>query len=123
MPLSETAKEFVRAHITSLIQLDAALLLKADAGGWWSAERLAAELKVSVDAARRALEELAAHNLLDVRIAAELTYRFAPWHASAAESMGEAASHPYEAREVVVRGGRSAAQRFADAFRVRKQDG
>jgi hypothetical protein len=123
MPLSETAREFVRTHLTSLIQLDAALLLRADPEVWWSAERLASKLKVTVDVARPALEALAARNLLDVRIANELTYRFAPWHASAGEAMTEAAENPYEAREAVVRGGRTAAERFADAFRVRKQDG
>jgi hypothetical protein len=122
MALSDTAREFIRTHIASLIQLDAALMLRADPG-WWSAERLASELTVTVDVARHALEALAARNLLDVRIANELTYRFAPWHASAADAMSDAAANSYEAREVVVRRGRTAAERFADAFRVRKQDG
>jgi hypothetical protein len=122
MPLSAPAKEFVRSRLSSLIQLDAALLLQSDAEMWWSAERLAASLRVRVDAAREALEALAARNLLDVRIATDLTYRFAPWHTSVAELMTEIAAHHYEAREIVARGG-TAAQRFADAFRVRKNDG
>jgi hypothetical protein len=123
MPLSAPAKEFVRAHLGSLIQLDVVLLLQSDPDVWWSAERLAAELRVSLDAARHAVEALAARNLLDVRIATDLTYRFAPWHESAAQMMTEIAAHHYEARELVVRGGGSAAERFADAFRIRKNDG
>ena len=101
MPLSAPAREFVRAHLGSLIQLDAALLLQSDADVWWNAERLAGALRVPVEAARHSLEALATRNLLDVRIATDLTYRFAPWHTSVAELMGEIAAHHYEAREVV----------------------
>ena len=123
MPLSAPAKEFVRARIDSLIQLDIALLLQSDASVWWSAERLGDELRIQPDVARHALDALASKNLLDVRIATDLTYRFAPWHGSAAELMNEVAANHYEAREIVARGGGSAAERFADAFRVRKNDG
>jgi hypothetical protein len=122
MPLSAPAKEFVRSRLSSLIQLDAALLLQSTADVWWNAERLAASLRVHVDTAREALEALAARNLLDVRIATDLTYRFAPWHTGVAALMTEIAAHHYEAREIVARGG-TAAQRFADAFRLRKKDG
>ena len=122
MPLSAPAKEFVRSRLGSLIHLDAALLLQSDAGVWWSAERLSATLRVPLDDARHTLEALAAVNLLDVRIAADLTYRFAPWHASVARLMEEVASNHYEAKEIVARGS-SAAERFADAFRLRKNDG
>ena len=63
-------------------------------------------------------------NLLDVRIANDLTYRFAPWHDSAARLIAEIADHHYEAREVAARAGNeSVAERFADAFRIRKGDG
>jgi hypothetical protein len=122
MPLSAPAREFVRVRLLSLIQLDTALLLQSDVDVWWSAERLAQQLRVSVEAARHALEELGARNLLDVRIANDLTYRFAPWHESAAQLMGEVAENHYEAREIVARGG-TAAARFAEAFKVRKHDG
>lgn len=122
--LSTAARDFVRARLGSLIQLDVALLLHADASVWWSAERVAAQLRVSEEAAGHALEALASRNLLDVRIANDLSYRFAPWHESAAELIAEIAEHHYEAREVVARGGsETAAERFADAFRIRKNDG
>lgn len=124
MPLSPASKDFVRAHLASLIQLDIALLLQADPDGWWSAERVAAQLRVSADEARDALEKLAARNLLDVRIANDLTYRFAPWHQSAATMMHEIAANHYEARDLAARAGSvSVAERFADAFRIRKGDG
>ena len=122
MPLSPSAREFVRLHLPSLIELDTTLLLQSHADVWWSAERVAGLLRVPTGAARHALEELAARNLLDVRIASDLTYRFAPWHDSAARMVGEISANLYEAREMVARGGGSAAATFADAFRVRKDD-
>jgi hypothetical protein len=122
--LSPDAREFLRARLGSLIQLDIALLLHADPSAWWSAERVAAHLRVAVDAATQALETLASRNLLDVRIANDLTYRFAPWHESTARLASEIADHHYEARELVARAsGDSVAARFADAFRIRKTDG
>ena len=124
MPLSLAAKDFVRAHLGSLIQLDIALLLQSDVEMWWNAERVAGQLRVSTDTARDGLEKLAAHNLLDVRIATDLTYRFAPWHESAAAMMNEIATNHYEAREIAAQAGsESTAKRFADAFTIRKSDG
>ncbi|HEY0875721.1 MAG TPA: hypothetical protein VGD94_19745 [Vicinamibacterales bacterium] len=122
--LSPAARDFLRARLGSLIQLDIALLLHADPSVWWSAERVAEHLRVTVDAARQVLEALASRNLLDVRIANDLTYRFAPWHESTAELIAEIAEHHYEARELIARGGGDrTATRFADAFRIRKTDG
>lgn len=124
MSLSAAAREFLRARLGSLVQLDIALLLHADASVWWSAERVAGHLRVSTDAATQALETLASRNLLDVRIASDLTYRFAPWHESTAALVAEIADHHYEARELVARaGGDTVAARFADAFKIRKTDG
>lgn len=122
--LSPAAREFLRARLGSLLQLDIALLLHADPSAWWSAERVAEHLRVTLDAATQALETLASRNLLDVRIANDLTYRFAPWHESTAQLVAEIADHHYEARELVARlGSDSVAARFADAFRIRKTDG
>jgi hypothetical protein len=123
-PLSPAAQLFVRTRLGSILQLDIVLLLQADADVWWSAERVAAQLRVAVDAARLALEALASGNLLDVRIASDLTYRFAPWHESAARVLGEIAASHYEAREIVARAAAAGtAERFANAFRIRKSDG
>ena len=122
--LTPEAREFARSHLGSILQLDVALLLRAEGDSWWTAERVAAELRVGIEASRQALEALGAHNLLDVRIANDLSYRYAPWHQSAARQMSEIAANHYEAREIVARGsGGSAAERFADAFRIRKNDG
>ena len=123
-PLSAAAREFLRNRLGSLIELDIALLLHADASVRWSAERVAGHLRVPADATTQALETLASRNLLDVRIANDLAYRFAPWHESTAQLVAEIADHHYEARELVARlGGVSAAARFADAFRIRTNDG
>lgn len=122
--LTAEAREFARTRLGSILQLDVALLLRSSGESWWTVDRVAAELRIGADLARQALEALASRNLLDVRIANDLAYRYAPWHESAARMMTEIAGHHYEAREIVARGaGRSAASRFADAFRVRKNDG
>jgi hypothetical protein len=124
MPLSAASAEFVRNHLASLIQLDIALLLQSDPEVWWSADRVANQLRVASNTARESLEKLAARNLLDVRIASDLTYRFAPWHQSEADIMSDIAANHYEAREIAARArGGSPAERFADAFRIRKSDG
>lgn len=124
MPLSPDSKDFVRAHLGSLLQLDIALLLQSDSAVWWNAERVAEHLRVSTDMARVGLEKLAGRNLLDVRIANDLKYRFAPWHQSAAEMMNDIALNHYEARDVAARAsGASVAERFAEAFRIRKING
>jgi hypothetical protein len=121
--LSPEAREFARARLASILHLDVALLLRAETDSWWTAERVATELRIGVEPSRTALETLAARNLLDVRIANDLSYRFAPWHESAAACMHEIAANHYEAREIVARGAGTAAERFADAFRIRKSDG
>lgn len=121
--LSPDAVEFARVRLGSLLHLDVALLLRAEPESWWTAERVAAALRVGVEASRTALEALASRNLLDVRIANDLSYRFAPWHESAAAHLAAIAEHHYEAREIVARASGSAAERFADAFRIRKSDG
>ena len=122
--LTADAREFARTRLGSILQLDVALLLRASGDSWWTAERVAEELRIGVDAARQALESLASRNLLDVRIANDLAYRYAPWHESAARLMTEIAANHYEAREIVARGAAaSVATRFADAFRIRKNDG
>lgn len=125
-PLSTGAKDFLRRHIGSLLKLDIVLLLQNDPARWWSASHVAEELRVGPGIAREALEELGATNLLDMRIGIDLTYRFEPWQADAAEFVEEIAGARYEARELVAqRAGTTAAKRFADAFRLRsnKHDG
>jgi membrane carboxypeptidase/penicillin-binding protein len=122
--LTADAREFARTRLGSILQLDVALLLRARGDSWWTVERVAEELRIGVDVARQALESLASRNLLDVRIANDLAYRYAPWHESAARLMTEIAANHYEAREIVARGAAaSVATRFADAFRIRKNDG
>lgn len=122
--LSPHARNFLRESVRSLLELDAILLLQRNDQRWWSAEQIAEELRVGSDPASSALESLAACNLLDVRIGGTLAYRFAPVEPAARSTVGEIASDPYVARELVAGGDIArAARRFADAFRLRKSDG
>ena len=101
--LSPRATSFVRESITSLDELETILLLHRDAGRWWSAEQIAGELEMRVDATSRALEALAARNLLDVRVGSSLTYCWAPihHHDDVYEAVREVSLEPLEARRVI----------------------
>ena len=122
--LSLPARHFLRQAIASILQLDILLVLCRDETRWWNAEQIARELGASMEHVSTALEELAGRNLLDVRIGGTLAYRFAPVDATAAALLTEIGSNVYGARELVASGMRvSAAQRFADAFRLRRTDG
>lgn len=122
--LSPQANKFLREGVRSLLELDVLLLLHRDDNRWWSAEQLVQELRVRPEAAGSTLETLAARNLLDVRIGSTLTYRFAPVELPLRVTVGEIATDPYAARELMMGADiATAARRFADAFKLRKTDG
>jgi hypothetical protein len=101
LPLSPPTRTFLRDVVRSLLQLDVLFLLFRDDRRWWNAEQLVEELKAPQLAVSTALEELAASNLLDVRIGSTLTYRFAPVEAASRAAVGEAAARPDDARDAV----------------------
>jgi DNA-binding transcriptional MocR family regulator len=100
--LSCRASAFLRESIRSLDELETILLLQGDASRWWSAEQIARTLGISIDAATRVLEALAARNLLDVRVGESLSYCWAPVHEHVLETLREVALKRSKARELVM---------------------
>jgi hypothetical protein len=78
LPISPAALHFLQKCAESLIDLEILLLLYREPRVWRGAEAVARQLGVALESAEQALEKLGARNLLDVRIASTLVYRFAP---------------------------------------------
>jgi hypothetical protein len=76
--LPASVREFITDHVRSIEQLEILLLLHKDIERWWSAEGVAEELRTSPRSAAARLEDLASRNLLDVRTADGLFYRYRP---------------------------------------------
>jgi hypothetical protein len=121
--LSEAAEQFLHDRTGSMLHLDILLLLRRDAQQWFTPVALAAALRVSVDSAERALEQLGAANLIDVKIGNSLAYRFAPIDDGVRPVIDEIATLHYGNRRALEAalarwGGAGAARAFADAFRL-----
>jgi hypothetical protein len=76
--ISASVQRFLRHDIGSPESLNILLLMRRDAQRWWAAHELADELGMQSDTAQKQLERLSARNLLDVRIAESLRYRYRP---------------------------------------------
>ena len=123
-PLSEAVRSFLAADVGSVERLDLLLFLHRQAQRWWSAQSLAGEHEMPADTVQLHLEHLGARNLLDVRIADSVVYRYTPGREELAELVEEAARANYLHRDAVaaVLAPRLAdsARLFADAFQLRK---
>ncbi len=78
--LSSRAERFLCDTIGSVQNLDCLILVGTDPTRWWSAASVARELRAPVEVVTGALEQLAKRNLLDVRLASDIVFRYAPWH-------------------------------------------
>ena len=101
--LSPSTVAFLEKCVRSQLQIDVLLLVCQNEERWWSARQLCEELVLPEGLVSSALEALAAHNLLDVRIGTSLGYRFAPVDTWSRRAMTEAAARPHEARQTVAR--------------------
>jgi DNA-binding IclR family transcriptional regulator len=117
---------FVDAHLRSIDELQVLITCILAGDRWWDAGTIARELGLPPAAARRALERLAAHNLLDIRVTGEVRYQFHPGTAELAAD-ARAVCEAYRANPVPLINRLTGAPRrsirdFADAFRLRKDD-
>ena len=117
---------FLAEHVDNLHQFQ--LLMRMVQGGdrWWDAASAAREVGTSPEQAHAALDHLAKHNLLDIRITGEVRYRFHPGTETLREAavacVDEFRRKPVEILEVVAGTPRRAIRDFADAFRIRRDD-
>ncbi|MFY9822697.1 MAG: hypothetical protein WAM82_15025 [Thermoanaerobaculia bacterium] len=123
-PIPNAARRFLTDRIGSAEQLDLLLFLRHNASRWWGAQALAGELKMPPVAVQSHLEHLSACNLLDVRLAGSVLYRYQPGREDLARMVEELALAHYSHRDAVLAllAGRQPgnARLFADAFQLRK---
>ena len=117
---------FLSAHVAHLVEFQLLMLVAQSPDRWWDAGSAARELGITVTAARGALDHLAKHNLLDIRITGDVRYQFRP--GTEALRTGVAACvdafrrAPLRMFAVVTGQGPKSVRDFADAFRIRRDD-
>jgi hypothetical protein len=118
--------EFVADHLRSLEELQLLMAVIHAPDRWWDAQTAARELVMPAKTARRALDHLAAGNLLDIRITGDVRYRFRPGTEALLEAANACvtayASDPQALVELVAKPSTGRARDFADAFRIRRDD-
>ena len=117
---------FVTDHVGSLEHLELLLLLMQTRERWWDAAAVSKELGLRVDAASRALDHLASHNLLAIRITGDVRYQFQPGEPTLADSAALFAEafrlNPIAVLQLIPPPERRSIRDFADAFRIRRDD-
>ena len=116
-------RRFLLGAIPSVPHLEALLLLRAEPATPWPAMRLARRLYVDDDTAERLLADLADAGLL--QSSGDAGHVFRPQDAARAAVIAELdevyARHVVEVAELIHSRADRKAQRFADAFRLRKE--
>ena len=125
--LTATLVLFARSCIRSVEVLEVFILCSDNRGRWWDADSVAPYLGLTESRARRALDQLARANLLDIRISDAVRYRFAPGSEELnlqANALAEAyRSNPTEVVKLIARSSvGDSVQDFADAFRIKRDD-
>jgi hypothetical protein len=117
-------RRFIHDHIGSIAQLELLLLLAGDPGKELSAEEAARVCYVTVDAARGIFEAMRADGL--VALQPDGSYRFAPRDAAWQAQVQTLAEYYAQRRLTVTHAIYSrpadALQRFADAFRLKRDN-
>jgi hypothetical protein len=119
----EDLEAFIRDHIRSAEELEALLLLYRTTARWWTIDEVTRALHLDSGSARRALERLSGA-FLEVRIDADLCFRFATLNAERARLTArlDGAYHRDRTALMQLAGRGGAARDFADAFRLKKEE-
>jgi hypothetical protein len=116
-------REFVARSFGAIEEVEILLLLRRSPRQWWRALQVAEALHLREEAARRCLETLSGR-FLDVSVAAEVRFRYAPGNpereARAAELAGAYENDRTELVSILMSS--RAARDFARAFRLKIGD-
>lgn len=122
-PLASNVLRFLTERIDSVEHLEALLLLSRAPEKWWTAQAVADELGGEVRSVSRTLDELCSQNLLDVRVAQDVLFKFAPRPGDATDV--RALAEAYRSKRMVVLQTLSkrvdSVRDFADAFKIGKK--
>ncbi len=120
----DAVKRFLIDIVVSVERLHVLLFMYRHASRWWAAQKVAVELAMPADAVHSHLEQLSAHNLLDVRIAESVIFCYKPGREELAKLVEAVAGQHFAGQDTVVAvlTGRPAdsARLFAEAFQFRK---
>ena len=124
--LSAEARKFLADHIESVLELEALLLLAADANRIWTATDVARELRVDPGWAGPQLSRLCGRGVLACDSDPQPHYRFAPSSPKMEQAVRDLAS-AYATRRVTVISlifakPTDKLKSFADAFRLRREE-
>jgi hypothetical protein len=123
--LAPVVIEFLANHVASLEELELLMLLVMSSGRWWDATSTSRELGIPVTRARAALDALAGHNLLDIRITEDVRYQFRPGTPELETAAFAVAAvyqrNPASVVQLVARAAPRSVRDFADAFRIRRR--
>jgi len=126
--LDAEIRRLLYERIASYEQLEALLLLRADAAQSFSVPDVAAKLRIDESSVAAALEELTALRLLEKQAGSPLSYRYAPVEPDTMVAVDRLAALYGEQRLEIIRQmsanaierlRSSAARTFADAFLLR----
>lgn len=122
--LADDIRRFITAHITSVLQLEALLLMRSEREREWTAEEVSRSLYATVSGMANKLFDLEAKGLLVRGEAANTSFRYRPTTDEMDAIVGRLADLYKERRVAVISFIYSEpvdkAQSFADAFRIRK---
>jgi hypothetical protein len=117
---------FLAEHVANLAQFQLLLRLIQGDDRWWDAASAAREVGIAPQEAQAALDHLAKHNLLDIRITGDVRYQFRPGtdglREAARACVEEFRRRPVQILEAVSGMPRRSIKDFADAFRIRRDD-
>lgn len=120
--IAPEVREFILRHIDSIAQLEALLLLRANANEEWDASRTAKRLYATEVEVAEALARLCEHGLL---VSREGRYRFhcaTPRLAAAVERLAEAHARQLIPVTALIHSKPPRIRLFANAFRFRKSN-
>lgn len=123
--IPEPVADFVRQHIHSVLQLELLLWLR-EKPGRWSAEQVAAELRITDQSAQFRLKDLSLRGLI-VEDAQGRTYSYGPKTqelANVVDALNECyATTRYSIINLIFSVPGDSARSLAEAFRIRKKKG
>ena len=123
-PIPATVKRFILTSIASVPHLEAMLLLHAEAGQGWDGKRIAERLYVSERQATHLLEDLRSAGILTIAGKSVRMYRYQPISEELRQVIDQTAEiyskRIVQIAKLIHSRSDKTAQRFADAFKLRK---
>jgi hypothetical protein len=124
--IPEDVRLLLQNEIRSVAHLEILLQLHARPGEWWSAERMAGELRMSSAAVGERMEELSVGGLLEARTGEGRSFRYAPVRPETDRAVAALARLYPDWRvsiiELIFARRTDPVREFSEAFRIHKEE-